>query len=300
MLSADATRVLAGRARLEALQAFSFLFEGAWLIRQVVLTTLGEMREFGRCHMTLLNPDSPMPLYHQLAEVLLERIRRGEYALGSQIPSEPELARAFGIGRPTVRQATDQLIRKKCLERRRGAGTFVTEPPEQVDLFTLAGTMASFKKKGIQVKTTLVQRPRRVCVDSGAENSACENPFLDREAYFLSRISRVRNEPVLLEEIYLDPAHFPGLERIALAGRSLSELAAAHFQMRATSADQNFRIHRPSADRADLLDVESDESVLLVKRNLHFGAARDAIYAELYCRTDQLVFSQTLEGNWNE
>ena len=35
---------------------------------------------------------------------------------------------------------------------------------------------------------------------------------------------------------------------------------------------------------------------LLVKRFLHFPLARNAIYAELYCRTDQLVFSQTLIG----
>ena len=63
------------------------------------------------------------------------RIRAGEYTLGSRIPSEPELARTFGIGRPTVRQATDQLIQKRRLERRRGSGTFVTEPPAEVDLF---------------------------------------------------------------------------------------------------------------------------------------------------------------------
>lgn len=250
--------------------------------------------------MTLLNPESPVPLYHQLADVLLGRIERGEYALGSRIPSEPELARRFGIGRPTVRQATDQLIRKRCLERRRGAGTFVTEPPEQVDLFTLAGTMASFKKQGIQVKTGLLQRPRRTKIEADPETPASQNPFLGREAYFMSRISKVRNTPVLLEEIYLEPESFPGLSRLALAGRSLSELAESHFHLRATAADQSFRIHLPSVERAELLGVSEEEPILLVQRRLHFGDARDVIYAELYCRTDQLVFSQTLEGNWNE
>jgi GntR family transcriptional regulator len=245
--------------------------------------------------MTTLNPESPIPLYHQLADVLMGRIRAGEYTLGSRIPSEPELARTFGIGRPTVRQATDQLIQKRCLERRRGSGTFVTEPPAEVDLFTLAGTMASFKKGGIQVKTALIQRARRVQV-VGDE----ENPFADREAYFLSRISRVRDIPVLLEEIYLDPAHFPGLGRLPLAGRSLAELADEHYQMRPISADQNFRVSRADATRAKLLEVSSGREVLLVKRNLHFSHARSAIYVELYCRTDQLVFSQNLGGNFDE
>ncbi|MFK7896651.1 MAG: GntR family transcriptional regulator [Myxococcota bacterium] len=248
--------------------------------------------------MTRLNPESPIPLYHQLADVLLERIRGGEYALGSQIPSEPELARHFGIGRPTVRQATDQLIRKRCLERRRGSGTFVTEPPEQVDLFTLAGTMASFEKRGIGVKTTLVQRPKRMQVGvSQGEEVARENPFVGREAYFLSRLSRVRSKPVLFEEIHLDPETFPGLERMALAGRSLSELVESQFQMRATSADQSFRVHSPRAECAALLGITDDQPILLVQRSLHFGLVRDAIFASLYCRTDQLVFSQTLSQN---
>jgi GntR family transcriptional regulator len=79
--------------------------------------------------MPALNPESPLPLYRQLAELLLERIRVGEYTSGSRIPSEPELARTFRIGRPTVRQATDLLVRRRCLERRRGSGTYVVEPP---------------------------------------------------------------------------------------------------------------------------------------------------------------------------
>ena len=64
----------------------------------------------------VLNPESPLPLYHQLADLLLQRIRAGEYPPGSRIPSEPELVRSFGIGRPTVRQATDLLVRRHCLE----------------------------------------------------------------------------------------------------------------------------------------------------------------------------------------
>ena len=57
----------------------------------------------------MLNPDSPVPLYHQLAEVLLDKIRAGDYPAGSRIPSEHQLAATYGIGRPTARQAVDQV-----------------------------------------------------------------------------------------------------------------------------------------------------------------------------------------------
>lgn len=239
--------------------------------------------------MAALNPESPIPLYHQLAELLQEGIRRGEYPVGSRIPSEPELARVHGIGRPTVRQATDLLIRRRQLERRRGSGTFVVEPPSRVDLFSLAGTMASFERGGVAARSSLIQRPklRRI-----AEQD--DNPFSGREAYFLSRLSKVHGKPVLLEEFYLDPEHFRGLGKLSLAGRSLAHVAEEHFRMKAQSADQRFRVERCDASRAELLGVSGRDPILLVEREIHFVHARSAIYAELRCRTDELVFSQTL------
>ncbi|MFW6357383.1 MAG: GntR family transcriptional regulator, partial [bacterium] len=99
----------------------------------------------GTSELKMLNRSSPLPLYHQLAEAILAEIRSGVYAVGAKIPSENELAAVYSIGRPTVRQALDSLVRKGILVRRRGAGTFVAPQPETVDLFSLGGTMASFR-----------------------------------------------------------------------------------------------------------------------------------------------------------
>ena len=96
----------------------------------------------------MLNADSPIPLYHQLSDIILEKIRDGVYTPGTRIPSEHALAKEYGIGRPTARQATDLLVRKGILIRKRGSGTFVQTKKPEVDLFTLAGTIASFEKGG--------------------------------------------------------------------------------------------------------------------------------------------------------
>jgi GntR family transcriptional regulator len=238
-----------------------------------------------------LNPASPLPLYRQLADLLLAEIRRGEYRAGSRIPSEPELARRFRIGRPTVRQATDLLVRRRCLERRRGSGTFVVSPPERVDLFSLAGTLASFERGGVAVRSSLVQRTRRVAVEPDPEH-----PLSGKEAWFLSRLSKVDGEPVLLEDLYLDVERFPGLDRHSLTGRSLSQLVDEQYHLRPESADQNFRVARAGERRGDLLGCSRQAPILLVKRTLHFPGARGALFAELACRTERLAFSQTLGG----
>lgn len=239
----------------------------------------------------MLNPDSPIPLYRQLADILSENIRTGFYAAGDRIPSEHQLAEQYGIGRPTARQATDMLVRKRLLIRKRGAGTFVREAPQEVNLFSLAGTISSFRKKGIDLTTRILKKTSLISIDGQPEN-----PFEGRKAYFLSRLSRAEKMPVLLEDMYFQPELFHDLDRFLAAGRSLSRLVEEHYYMRPIGGTQNFRIVGTSPERAMHLRIPEGSPILLVKRFLHFRQARNAVYAELYCRTDQYVFSQEIGG----
>ncbi|MCP4688502.1 MAG: GntR family transcriptional regulator, partial [Desulfobacterales bacterium] len=127
----------------------------------------------------MLNSNSPIPLYHQLAEILIGRIRSGEYPPGTRIPSEHALAASHGIGRPTVRQAIDRLVRKRMLLKKRGSGTYVRVEEEEVDLFSIAGTTSAFHKKGISVATTILEKTHLTSFFRDPEN-----PFTGRSAYF--------------------------------------------------------------------------------------------------------------------
>lgn len=239
----------------------------------------------------MLNSDSPVPLYHQLADIILARIRSSEYLPGSKIPSEHRLAEQFGIGRPTARQATDLLVRRGLLIRRRGAGTFVQAKPEEVDLFSLAGTLSAFHRKGISVNTRILEKIRLANVYQDPEN-----PFSEAKAYFFSRLSSVEKIPVLKEVIYLHPALFANIDQVDLSGRSLSQIVEELYYMRPQGGVQNFRITYLTGSDAEDLMVAPETPVLAVKRFLHFKQADNAVFSELYCRTDQFVFSQTLGG----
>lgn len=75
------------------------------------------------------------PLAAQAAEVLLARIRAGEWELGHKLPGETTLAAQLGVGRSTLREAIRELSGKGVLESRQGAGVFVTstDPAEDWD-----------------------------------------------------------------------------------------------------------------------------------------------------------------------
>ena len=239
----------------------------------------------------MLNPRSPLPLYHQLADIILARIRSGEYGPGTRIPSENKLTADYGIGRPTVRQAVDLLVRRGLLTRKRGSGTYVREKEKEIDLFSLAGTTSAFSSRGISVNTRILQKIRLIDVPP-----ASEHPFAGQPAYYYSRLSRVERTPVLVEDFYLHPQVFNGIDQIDLSGRSLAEVVNEIFYMRPTGGKQNFRIAYLTGRHARNLSVTPKTPILLVKRHLHFTQANDAVYSELYCRTDKFVFSQTIGG----
>lgn len=64
-------------------------------------------------------------LAEQAAQLLLNRIRSGEWPLGHRIPGETTLAAQLGVGRSTLREAIRELAGKGVLDTRQGAGVFV-------------------------------------------------------------------------------------------------------------------------------------------------------------------------------
>lgn len=69
-----------------------------------------------------------IPLYHRVYVILLQKISDGSYPAGEPMPSEDELAQAFGVSRVTIRKAMERLEREGLVLRQRGRGTF-PQPP---------------------------------------------------------------------------------------------------------------------------------------------------------------------------
>lgn len=78
--------------------------------------------------------EAGMPLYRQIGSALWDQIQSGELHPGEQMPTEIGLSEMFGVNRLTVRQAIVELQRLGAVEIRRGIGTFVTAPPDLVEV----------------------------------------------------------------------------------------------------------------------------------------------------------------------
>ncbi len=80
---------------------------------------------FGQMTKISLDFGGAVPLHHQVAEAIRERIRTGDLRPGDRLPSERELCQELGLSRGTVRQALATLIREGLGYTERGKGNFV-------------------------------------------------------------------------------------------------------------------------------------------------------------------------------
>jgi DNA-binding FadR family transcriptional regulator len=69
----------------------------------------------------------PQRLYRQIAEQLRSLISAGEFAVGSRLPAERDLARQLGVSRPSVREALIALEVEAWVEVRTGSGVYVLD-----------------------------------------------------------------------------------------------------------------------------------------------------------------------------
>lgn len=73
-----------------------------------------------------IQPVEPRRLYLQIADQLRSLIAAGEFPPGSRLPAERDLAKRFGVSRPTLREALIALEVEGYVVVRPGAGILVT------------------------------------------------------------------------------------------------------------------------------------------------------------------------------
>lgn len=74
--------------------------------------------------------DGDSPLYKQIVEQMLQKIKSGELPPGSRLPTERELARELSVARGTVKKAYAELADNNIIEVIQGSGSYVYSEKE--------------------------------------------------------------------------------------------------------------------------------------------------------------------------
>ncbi|MFF5172999.1 GntR family transcriptional regulator [Micromonospora sp. NPDC000089] len=76
----------------------------------------------------MIDPDGPVPVYRQVADIVAERIATGALAPHRPIPSESALVQEFGIARGTARRVVAELRDRGLVYTVPQRGTYVGQP----------------------------------------------------------------------------------------------------------------------------------------------------------------------------
>jgi len=148
--------------------------------------------------------DSPIPRYLQLADLMRQRIARGQWGQGHRLPSLEELVAEFGVARVTVRQAIDVLTREGLVSPQQGRGTFVTGLPPNDRWLQVQTTLAELAKVYRDTK------PKIVNIDETITNpplTAQDGVAAERYVY-MRRVHEREGRPYCVINIYLDEQIF--------------------------------------------------------------------------------------------
>src|SRR5262245_29475931 len=101
-----------------------------------------------------------VPLYYQLHNILVDKIRSGEFSIGSRIPTEAELVQEYGVSRITVRQGLAILEEQGLVRREPGRGTFVNAQPAFEHTLKLSGSLDELISLGMATSVRVLRLVR--------------------------------------------------------------------------------------------------------------------------------------------
>ncbi len=223
---------------------------------------LGPMPAAVRPAASALPPDRP--LYEEVRAHLTEGIATGRWKAGEPLPSEAGLAAHFGVAIGTIRKAVDSLVAQGALVRRQGKGTYVTAHDGRRLLFHFFHIVAADGGRAFpEVRTVSFERGRA----DGAEADALA---IARD----ERVIRIRNvlalegAPVMVDDITLPAALFPGLSERAFRGRdnTIYHLYQSRYGINVLRTDERLRATLAAGAVAALLGVEAGSPLLEIRR----------------------------------
>lgn len=219
----------------------------------------------------MFNPidrDKPQKLYVQLYGLLKEKVEKGEWSVGSQIPTEDELCKLYEVSKATVKLAVLELARQGYLKRQQGKGTFVCKRVISEGLTMSASFEEMMLEAGIAFSTEVLAHTILMPTEDLDSKLAVND---DQHLIYIKRLRSVEQEPVLLQEAYIPRHVCPQLMEEDVAGNSLFKLFEKKFGIPITKVKDYIEIAHVNENEAGLLHLERDSAALLLTQQFYSG-----------------------------
>jgi GntR family transcriptional regulator len=190
---------------------------------------------------------------------VLDLIERLE--MGDAIPSERQLSAELGVSRLTVRAALDDLVREGHLVRRRGAGTFVSEPKIAQEL-TMTSFTEDMRRRGMTPRSKTLEL--RIA-PAGARLGRIFHVSPSEPIVIAKRLRLADEETMAIETLHVPAALVPGLTAEDLE-QSFYELLSSRFGVSIVSGIETIEATVTNEEESAQLGVPLHSPAFLFER----------------------------------
>lgn len=220
-----------------------------------------------------LDRDSPVPLYHQIAQPLSDLISAGKLPSGQLLEDEVTMAHRLRVSRPTARRALQELVSRGLVVRRRGAGTRVT-PSHVHRPLGLTSLNDDLERAGYKPRTEVLsyevlladeRQAALLKVETGAE---------------IARVRRLRfidDSPLAILSNLMPREVAPTLRELSEHGLYACFRRAG---VKLASAEQAIGARLAGEDDAQRLDLEAGAALLTMQRTAYDEAGQIVEYGD--------------------
>jgi DNA-binding GntR family transcriptional regulator len=206
----------------------------------------------------------PTPRYRQVADALKAKIARGEFAVGTLLPTELDICESFDVSRHTAREALRILSVDGLVERRQGHGTRVLAAEPHTfsrNISSIADLLQYGANTRLQIKSTArVPADERVSrllgCDIGTRCVRLHGVRSERNAklpFCVSDIYRVATPDALTKRLTTVKGAVYAI---------IDELAVGHIGR----VEQHISAGKMSAETAALLGAKPKDPTLIIVR----------------------------------
>jgi GntR family transcriptional regulator len=232
-----------------------------------------------------------LPLYHQVAGVLRQRIEDGIYPVGGKLLAEDELAAEFTVSRATIRQAVGELVMEGLVVRRQGRGTFVQAPDKNVLRQRFRGSLGDLISESHRAKTRNVELAHNAPIPMYIAGALqLDSPL----GTIVKRTRTMDGQPFALTTTYLPPDIGVKLTAALLHRKALMEVLIEGGVV-LSNATQAIRAQLADVEVCTQIEVELGAAVLFVERIVHDSAGRPVEYVRSWYRGDRYEYAVTLD-----
>lgn len=218
--------------------------------------------------------NSSIPVYLQIKEDIIKKIRKGTWNEDEKIPSELKFMKEYKVGRETVRKAIKIIIDEGYLYIKKGIGTFIAQKEVGVCVEPFISLTYFIHMRGLNINTKILEK-KELVVDSDLakvtglkENTKC---------LFVKRLRLLENKPIGIEKFHFSLENEELFKNFDFTN-GISHYLFEEQQIKITKINMQLEIIDAIGEEKEILELKNNSKMIVSNRTVCINNSYDIFY----------------------